>query len=263
MAEEALRSGFTDFALTDHVYDRDGASWSLAKEEYPKYLEELYAVQKEYSGRIAILAGIEADWFYREGTAETGYEELRGKVEFTVGSVHYALSEDSRRFLIDGYPEEFENAVKSGFGGDIRLLVESYFKSYEEMIRLLKPDLAGHADIIRKNAQGYFTGKEPWYEDLAYSCAKALKEGGMVTEVNGGGNYRYRNGVVYPAENFLSMLLDAQVPLTVGLDAHSVDMVEPYYAESVRYLKRNGAKSLMRFSEGQWRETDIAEWLAQ
>ncbi|MCL1803448.1 MAG: histidinol-phosphatase HisJ family protein [Eubacteriaceae bacterium] len=263
MIEEAVRTGFSDFAITDHAYHLQGTGWALEFGAYEPYFAELASLKEEYSGAINFIAGIEAEWFYGKGTEETRLEYVREHVEFTVGSVHYAIGLDGERYIIDGTPEEFLVGLGQGFDGDLRALVGNYYDSYVEMALNLNADLIAHPDIILKNAHGLFASTENWHLDHMQRAVKAIKQAAKPTEVNMGGNYRYKNGVIYPCEAILEMIMAENVPLTVGLDAHSVDMVNSYYEESLGYLYSRGVRSLVKYSEnGDWIDTDIAEWMA-
>jgi len=260
MVARAIECGFSDFAITDHVYDSLEPSASLNPKDYQSYIAAVNSAKQATAGEIAIYTGLEAEWFYGNATGDTELEGVRDDLDILVGSVHYLICGEGR-ILVDGSAEQLKAGLAKGFGGDVRAMVENYFASYIEMATTLKPDLCAHPDIIRKNGAGLFTGEEAWYVDCLDKAARAMKAAGSVTEVNGGGNYRYHNGVVYPSRTFIEILRSFSVPFTVGLDAHSTDMVDSYYADSIAYLKEAGVKSLMAYDgKHGWVEEGIDSW---
>ena len=82
--------------------------------------------------------------------------------------------------------------------------------------------------------------------------AEAIKAYDLVTEINGGGNYRYKNDVWYPSDAMFEELLKCEVKMTVGLDAHSVDMLTSYYDASLLKLAKAGFKVIYYYEDGEW-----------
>ena len=257
MIKKAVGADFTHYAFTDHIYCPYDSSWTLSPDTFDIYTDHIARIKDEYGDKMLILTGIEADWYRGTGTEGTGFEELSEKLDFVVGSVHF-LNPGSGVFIIDGSEKEFEVCLRDGFGGNIRNLVTYYYESYMEMAEGLRPDLMAHPDIIRKNnISGFFDETESWYTDLIGRCAKTLAKYNLVTEVNGGGNYRYRNNVIYPSEPFMKFLKDENVRITIGLDAHSTDMLTDYYDFSAEYLLANGYSSFCYFEGGIWKDCSL------
>ncbi len=254
MAKTAYEAGFTHFAFTDHIYSEDFPDWTLNPQKYAIYAEHIDRIKKMYQGKMKIFTGIEADWYKREKTYFTHYEELLPLLDFTVGSIHI-LRPGNINYLIDGSMDFYTACLNDGYGGSVEKMVTDYFETYTEMATGLKPDLLGHIDIIRKNNPNnlFFDEREKWVVKLQEQLAKEIKKLDLVTEVNGGGAFRYKNNMFYPSEQFFHILKDQEVKITIGLDAHSVEMVNGYYKESVNLLKKAGYKEVYYFEDRGWK----------
>ncbi len=255
MFKKAYECGFTYFAMTDHIHSDRDPEWSVSYEKYEEYLSEIAEFKEIYDGKMNILTGIEADWYNGEGTYYGRYDMLTGKLDITVGSVHNLLA-NGGNYIIDGSVKDFEECLYSGFGGNIKDMVACYYESYGEMAENFHDaDLLAHIDLINKNNAGseYFDNGEKWVCDLQKALAKKMGKYDRVTEINGGGAYRRSNNVYYPSYQFIEYLKEENVRFTVGLDAHSVDMVDSYYDVSVEYLKNAGIEKLWIFVDGEWK----------
>lgn len=254
MIQKAFAAGFTHFAVTDHIYSEDYPDWTLNPKSFQPYTDHINALKKAYQGKMKIFTGIEADWYKGRKTYFTHYEELAPTLDFTVGSIH-VLTPGGVNYLIDGPASLYEDCLNYGYGGSIEKMVTDYFESYSEMVAGLKPDLLAHIDIMRKNnpANRFFDEREKWVVKLQRQLAKEIKKLDLVTEVNGGGAFRYQNNTFYPSDQFFEILKDEGVKITIGLDAHSVEMVNGYYAQSVGLLKKAGYTEAHYFEDGNWK----------
>ena len=91
------------------------------------------------------------------------------------------------------------------------------------------------------------------YIALQENLAKLVAQLGLITEVNGGGAYRYKNNIYYPSAQFLRILKENNVKMTIGLDSHSVPMVDGYYQDSLNLLKKAGYRSLYYYDDNNWK----------
>lgn len=253
MCDAACRFGMDYFAVTDHIHSDETPEWTLNYTDYPRYLAEIAEQKKLYAGRMTVFSGIEADWYRGLGTHYSRYEHLIGKIDLTVGSVHI-LNPNRINYIIDDGSDIYLACLNEGFSGNVREMVKYYYQSYIEMVESLRPNLAAHIDLLQKNNSQLqiFDEREDYCVQLMHDVAAALSEQNIPTEVNGGGAYRYGNNVYYPSPSFISILREHNVRFTVGLDAHSTDMVSGYYDASLRYLKEHGVKELWYFDGCEW-----------
>ncbi len=252
----AYENKFDIFAVTDHIHSDQTPQWTVTYDRYEEYLNEINKYKKAYEGKMTILSGIEADWYNGEGTYYGRYELIKDKVDITLGSVHNLLA-NGGNYIIDGSIKDFEECLYFGFYGKIKDMVACYYESYGEMAeKFSDADLLCHIDLIRKNNAGcrFYDEDEKWVKDLEKALARKMGKYERVTEINGGGAYRRNNDVYYPSPRLVNYLSQEKVRFTVGLDAHSVDMVVNYCDKSVEYLKNAGVERLYIFDDGQWKE---------
>lgn len=259
MLKKAYESGFTHFAMTDHIHSDQTPQWTVTYDRYEEYLTQIERLKREYEGKMTVFSGIEADWYNGEGTFYGRFDLLKGRIDLTVGSVHNLLA-NGGNYIIDGSVKDYEECLYFGFYGKIKDMVACYYESYMEMVENFHDaDLFAHIDLIRKNNAGnvYYDENEKWVQDLQKSLAKKLAKSGKVTEINGGGAYRRNNNVYYPSAQFIEYLRNENVRFTIGLDAHSTDMVDSYYDKSISYAKSSGIDTLYAFDGERWVAQDI------
>ncbi len=257
MIEKACAAGYTHYAFTDHVYSEKFSDWTMHYEEYDTYLAEIDSIKRDYADRVKVYAGIEADWYKDHGTYSSRYETLKPELDFVVGAVHVLFPNEI--YLIDGCFEDYEGCIKDGYGGDAEQMVADYYEAYLQMIEGLKPDLLAHVDLIRKNnASGlYYDSGASYIRRYEKKIAEAIRDNGLVAEINGGGHYRYGNNVWYPSDSMLQQFLRCGVKMTVGLDAHSADMLTAYHKQSLLKLKSAGYKTAHYYEDGAWLPAEI------
>ncbi|MBR6801866.1 MAG: histidinol-phosphatase HisJ family protein [Eubacteriaceae bacterium] len=254
----AYNEGFTHFAMTDHIHSDQTPQWTVTYDRYEEYLNEIKRFKDMYDGKMKIYTGIEADWYNGEGTYYGRYESLAGKLDITLGSVHNLLA-NGGNYIIDGSRSDFEECLYFGFYGNIKDMVACYYESYMEMAEnFTQADLLCHIDLIRKNNAGnaYYDEDEKWVKDLEKALAKKMGMYDRVTEINGGGAYRKKNDVYYPSCRLIEYLKNENVRFTIGLDAHSTEMVKGYYDASISYAKKAGIDTLYVFNDGKWSEAE-------
>ncbi len=253
MIAAAGKAGYTHYAFTDHIYSEVFEDWTMDYRKYDEYVQRIEKIKKDCEGAIKIYTGIEADWYKNHATHFSRFEQLRPKLDFVVGAVH-VLMPCNDIYLIDGSAAEYELCLHNGYAGDADAMAADYYETYLQMIEGLKPDLLAHVDIMRKNNLDgvYYDNNAPFIRQYRKQIAEAIKAYDLVTEINGGGNYRYKNDVWYPSDAMFEELLKCEVKMTVGLDAHSVDMLTSYYDASLLKLAKAGFKVIYYYEDGEW-----------
>jgi len=108
---------------------------------FAAYMKECKRLQKKYSSDIKIFAAMEIETY-------SGYEDFipflinKFQPDYIVGSVHFVAD-----MGFDYSKEQYDKTVEA-VGGIIPLYCQ-YFDQQYEMIKLLKPSVVGHFDLIR------------------------------------------------------------------------------------------------------------------
>lgn len=258
MLAAAYAAGYSHFAITDHIYVPGSEEWTLSPDKQEEYIERINALKETYKGKMKVYLGIEADWFREVGASVTTYPQIKDSLDMTVGSVH-AFLHKNKMYLLDEDRGKFEQCLSEMFGGNAVCMVKEYFSCIEAMLEDIRPDLIGHIDMIRiyNIADRYFSVDTDELCCAMELLARALKRNNTVTELNMGGDYRQGSGIYYPSDTFLAILKKEGVGITVGLDAHSVDMVDSYYDKTLEIIKRAGFGELSYFDDGIWKKTEL------
>ncbi|WP_123537959.1 PHP domain-containing protein [Halosimplex salinum] len=168
---------------------------------YERRREAIAALREEYDLRI--FDAVEVDYHPADEPAIRAFLD-DADFDYTVGSVH-----EVRTYNVhEGYFAELSAAER-------REAVDEYF---ERLVALVESDLfdvAAHLDIVERNPalRGHAT------RDHYEAVAAALAEAETVPEVNAGRIDR-EYAEFHPAPEFLDVLADHGVAVTVGSDSH-------------------------------------------
>ncbi len=210
MLQAADDAGLDGVGFTDHcnVSQRNGrreAKYQLGFNLDATY-ERRRAAIDSYRDRVdvAIYDAVEMDYDPRD---EDAIREFLDEADFdyAVGSVHAVDDEN-----IQAAPpfSSLSDEEKQG-------VVDRYFDRLVSLVDSELFEVAAHADLVERNPplRGFATTEH--YERVA----RAFAESRTVPEINAGrvqGDY----GEFHPAPDFLDVLLDRGVDVTVGSDSH-------------------------------------------
>lgn len=254
VVEAAVAAGLTTFGLSEHaprsedrfLYPSErqkGFSVERLQSDFDAYATEAKALAQEFSGRIEILAGFEAEVVPTASYADQMLA-IREKyaLEYTVGSVHYV-----DEMQIDGTMEEFHAAVAEA--GGIESLAVRYYDAVAEMVARLKPEVVGHLDLIRRNAPAAADLETAAIAAAANRALESVKESGAILDLNTAG-WRKGLGNPYPAPWLVKRANELGIGFCFGDDSHGpaqvgngIDRAREYLLEldvtSIRSLRRS------------------------
>ncbi|OQX86272.1 MAG: hypothetical protein B6D63_00255 [Candidatus Latescibacteria bacterium 4484_7] len=224
----AIDRGLSEIGFSAHlpkVVDPDPYH-AMLEDDLPRYVKTVRSLQDEYGTRIKIKLGIEADYF--EGFEEKTRALLSAHpFDYVIGSIH---------FLGDWHFTSRAGLAQYG-REDPNEAFPRYFELLRKMISTGLFDIVGHPDAIRRS---YFVPTIP-LEGEYRATAELIEQKGMSAEVNTAG-LRRDAGSIYPAHEFLSVLVAEGVPLTIGSDAHRPDDVGRDFDSALSELKRFGVE---------------------
>lgn len=254
VVEAAVAAGLTTFGLSEHaprsedrfLYPSErqkGFNVERLQSDFDAYAAEAKALAQEFSGRIEILAGFEAEVVPTVSYADQMLA-IREKyaLEYTVGSVHYV-----DEIQIDGTMEEFHAAVTES--GGIESLAVRYYDAVAEMVAGLRPEVVGHLDLIRRNAPAAADLQTAAIAAAADRALEAVKESGAILDLNTAG-WRKGLGNPYPAPWLVKRANELGIGFCFGDDSHGpaqvgdgIDRAREYLLEldvtSIRSLRRS------------------------
>lgn len=226
LIETAIEFGYHTFGITEHaprVEDRFlypeeiEMGWNSRTLEglFEAYADDVAIRQAEYSDRIDLLRGFEAEIVPADRYIDLTRLWLeRYDFDFFVGSVHFV-----REIQIDGHRETFEKAMDA-CGGLENLAVE-YYESVGLMVDTLRPDVVGHLDLIRKLGRHYGDVDTPRARAAAEATLEVIQTTGAILDLNTAG---WRKGLEhpYPAPWLVERAARRDIGFCFGDDSHCV-----------------------------------------
>ena len=210
MVRAAVDAGLDGVGFADHcnVSERDhpqryrrrfGFNLDVTYERRHDAIRE-YAAEHD----LRVFDAVEMDYHPDDESEIRSFLDEAG-FEYAVGSVHEVQGANV-------HWDYFADLEESGQ----RAAVEEYFQHLVALVESDLFDIVAHPDIVERNPalRGYAT--EAHYR----AVAEALADSGTVPEINAGRIDR-EYGEFHPNPEFLDVLGEYDVPVTLGSDAHS------------------------------------------
>lgn len=237
--EAAVEKGLGMIGISDHspyfarAEDQPHPGIAMAKSEFPRYVEEVLRLKKEYAGKIEVLLGVESDYFPEH---EALYRSIYAgyPFDYVIGSVHqlFGVSIFNRRRWRN-MDEQRKTETK-----------DAYFREIQRSAKSGMFDILGHIDAMR----GYYPefGAIPTNE--LDNTLRTIAECDVAIEINTSGKTKDCGGW-YPDDDLLERAHHYGVKVTFGSDAHITDRVADEWEEVRERLKDIGFKEWAVFRE--------------
>ncbi len=238
-AIEAEKRGLCALGFSSHAMLPFSDSWHLKTEKVSEYCDSVRLSAKHHPS-LAIRLGFEAD-FIPDFTFPTFEHYAEFSPDFLIGSVHFVYN-NRGIFEADDSFESVLGGIKKLYNGNVQAAVERYFEQQREMLQTGDFSIIAHADLIRKpNERGHFFREdESWYRTQLRLTADAIKRAGVAAEINTGGIARKRLSSPYPSKEFLSLLFERNVPITISSDAHESWQIDCAFEEARKLARSVG-----------------------
>lgn len=217
------------------------SNWHIKDGRLEEYADEVRAARRRWQGKIAVYLGLEVD--YIKGLRSALDTDVRNlNLDYIIGSVHYLIPPRGAPFTVDGSPEEVEQGIMEGFGGDGEAMMNAYWDAVAEMTALGGIDIIGHLDLVKKNnntglkRNRRFNTDNGTYMKRAEEIVRAVSSGGFTVEVNTGGLNRGYFAETCPSPAILSLLRQYNVPVIITADAHRADDLDGHYQTAYQTL---------------------------
>ena len=212
MVISAIDKGITTLGLLAHSYVDFDKGYAIDPTRVEEFRKEVYRLREKYKDRVAILFGIEADFYATE---------LYGGTDYVIGSVHYLPFEDGYRSL-DMSRDEISRVVAEKFDGDWYAMCECYYETVARVKDRCCADIVGHFDIVTKFNEGdcLFDTKNDRYRRAWQRAADKLIADGVTFEINTGAIARGRRTQPYPSPEILEYIKAHGARLILSSDAH-------------------------------------------
>lgn len=244
IAEYAVKKGFDILGFSSHSMYPFASNWHIPPKNFNDYVNSVNDAKNKFAGKLKILLGFEAD--YAPFVTVPDFDRYKKlNPDFLIGSVHYVFSEKGR-LAVDYSANLLKEKIDLLYGGNAKKLVCEYFSLEREMLSKGKFSIIGHADLIRKNNKvlNMFSENDSWYRNEIKETANAIKNAGVIAEANTGAMARGYMNDIYPSAEFLSLLCERNVPVTLSSDAHNPEQLDFAFDKALECLRKAGYKEL-------------------
>ena len=238
-----IEKGFTWVGITEHApaisedllypdQKAAGLTPEFLFERFGRYMQECRRLQQKYSAEIRIFAAMEIETY-------SGFETFVPYLletfspDYIVGSVHFV-----NNMGFDYSPDQYGQTAAAV--GGIDALYQAYFDLQHEMIRLLRPAVVGHFDLVRLFDPGYRERLEkPFIARRVRRNLELIKDLGLIMDFNlrslaKGAEEPYISGSI------LNLARELGIAVVPGDDSHGISSVGNYILEAVEILEEKG-----------------------
>jgi histidinol-phosphatase (PHP family) len=209
-----IEIGLAQIGLSDHMplLHVDPATYypemAMAKEELPRYVEEVLELKEKYRGQIDVRLGLEGD--YIEGW-ESEIEAIVQSYpwDYVIGSVHFLGEWDVSDF----------RQVHHWEGQDIFAVYQRYYDAVQKAAKTGFYDIMGHLDVIKRFGHKPDPVRGNEVIQIENSVLTAIAGAGVAMELNASG-WSKPCAESFPSRRILESAMELRIPLTVGSDAH-------------------------------------------
>ena len=242
MVKEAIEKGFDVLGFSSHSMYPFAGSWHIPAKQFDDYINDVRKCAEKYKNKIAVLCGFEADYVPPITKPDySAYKKL--SPDFLIGSVHYLFT-PTGRLAVDYAAERLKAKITELYDDNPQKMVEDYFALEREMLKKSRFTIIGHADLVRKNNAklNMFNESDLWYKNEIRRTADSIQKAGVIAEINTGAIARGTMDDVYPSEEFLRLLYERDVPVTISSDCHNKEMLDCAFDRAVQAAKNAGYK---------------------
>lgn len=239
--EAAIEQGLSVIGISDHspyFADRSDQPFpkiAMARSEFPRYVEEVLKLKREYAGKIDVLLGVESDFFPEHIDVYRRFYEPY-PFDYIIGSVHKS----------NGVSIFNKNRWK-GLSPERQVKEkEIYYDMIAQSARSGLFQILGHIDAMK----GFYPSFSDIQTKAVEDTLRIIGECGLAIEVNTSGKTKDVGGW-YPSDSILELALHYGVDITFGSDAHVPSRVGDEWEQVAARLKEIGFKEWVYFKEKQ------------
>lgn len=241
----AIERGLTEIGLSDHspIYHfgepHPFPKTAMHADELPHYVHEMEEVRDRFAGRIRVRLGVESDYVLGW---DDFYRELWEKypLDYVIGSVHWL-----------GKWNVFWRELPEGKSRE--QIYQEYFQTVQAAARSGIFSILGHLDVPKTS--GHMSGE---LTPLVRETLEVIAEADVAIELNTSG-WRKPVNDCYPSREMLVYAAQLGIPVTLGSDAHSPELVGADFDRALTLLYECGFRHIATFESRKRSLVPIAE----
>ena len=229
----AIEKGFFAIGFSGHGYTAFDLRYCM--KDTDGYISEINRLKKKYARDIHIYLGVEEDSFQFVD---------RKRFDYVIGSSHYFCI-NGEYFPIDSSHDHLKKCLDM-FSYDIIQLTQVYYESFCNYIKVRRPDIIGHFDVITKFdelSESLFL-KNDEYNRIAEKYTLEAAKSGCVFEVNTSAIARSLRSHPYPMDNLLHILKKEDARILLSSDSHSIETLDFAFDQTKQYLYDTGFRHI-------------------
>ncbi len=232
----AIGLGMEALGFSGHSYLTD-CDWCMTPENTVRYREEILQLKEKYRGKIAVLLGIEQDYY--SDPAGDGYD-------FLIGSVHRIYADDGTPCQMDDGKEIVLRDIKEHFENDVFRWVRRYYETVAGLPEKTGCGIIGHFDLVQKYNQdkSLFDDTDLRYRKPMLDALDALLDRDMIFELNTGAIAQGYRKEPYPSAYALRWIAQKQGRILLSSDAHCAQNLLYGFSEAAEYAGSCGIGGL-------------------
>lgn len=230
----AIDRGIKELGFSDHapipLPQREGIT--MSPEQTEGYITSLLDYKEEYSNQIAIKIGFEVDYPIFDIFDKKYFDDRR--MDYMIGSCHF----------IGEWPFDHSDHIEEYDRRDINEIYNEYFDIVLELAGSGLFDIVGHFDLVKK----FGHRAEFDFNDKIEMIAAELSRQDTAVEINTSGLLKPVKEM-YPSDEIIKILFNKNVPVTIGADTHSADLVDYGIETAIEKIKKIGYRKISGFNK--------------
>ncbi len=237
----AIKKGFKYLGFSSHSYIEGDDFWTLKKDAFIPYVNEVLSLKEKYESEITILLGIEQD------TLSNIYDY---KFDYVIGSMH-SIEKGGKTYSLDYSLQSFKFLLEEIYLNDYDSLCKDYFNQIKNLSKT-NANVVGHFDLITKYSEKIDLPLPKYYLKYAEDSIIEILKSITIFEINTGAiskNYRTKP---YPSKEILELIFKHGGKIMINTDCHKKENLDCGLDIAVNLAKEVGYKtSVIITSEGE------------
>jgi len=253
--KSAIKKNLIELGISDHAPGdilpilpqfENCKHYSMSINDFPEYIREIYFLSSKFKSKIKIRCSTEISFSSSEvlKTQEKALEPYLNKFDYIIGAIHIIHWEGVGAWSFNIPHQSKSNLERYG----ANKIISGYYKMLKEMVKSDFIDIVAHFD----NFKYMFAPDEPTYTEdiwqIIYNVMDIIEKTGKVVEINTSGILKGLSNH-FPSDDIVKELIQRNIPLTLGSDAHKPEQVGFMFEDFIIKAKKWNLTELYQFKK--------------